>query len=111
VTNPVHRLTAVPPGEHRPGPEQDNATRLELAEAWNEVLRAVCGCSLVAHLRQRACAFFTWGKEGCALPLLVHPTVGGGMARSMCPPVSFLLDLCGAADQQPRAFFGGSADA
>jgi hypothetical protein len=95
MTNPVHRLTAVPPGEHRSGRDQDNATRLELAEAWNEVLRAVCGCS----------------KEGCALPLLVHPTVGGGMARNMCPPVSFLLDLCGAADQQLRAFFGGSADA
>jgi chromosomal replication initiation ATPase DnaA len=40
MTNPIRRLTAVPLGEHRPGRAQDNATRLELAEAWNEVLRA-----------------------------------------------------------------------
>lgn len=82
--------------------------------AFTAALRAVCGCVLVtrsrftgAGLRRLACAFFTRGKEGCALPLLVHPTVGGGMARFVCPPVSFLLDLRGAADRQPRDFFGG----
>ena len=79
--------------------------------AFTAARRAVCVCNLVARLRftgaglrftgaglrRLACAFFTRGKEGCALPLLVHPTVGGGMARIVCPPVSSLLADAGGA--------------
>lgn len=40
VSNTVRRLTAVPPDATQPSGARDNPTRLELAEALNEVLRA-----------------------------------------------------------------------
>lgn len=40
MTSPIRKLTAVPPGDTRPDRGQDIHTRLQMAEAWNEVLRA-----------------------------------------------------------------------
>ncbi len=40
MTSPLRRLTAVPPGQSRPDRGADLAAKLEVAEAWNKVLRA-----------------------------------------------------------------------